>query len=112
MVNKLTNGDYVVRGSTIVRVTGLAARFQDALFRLQCRRGSFPFLPELGSQLWRLGMEKASNWDAHARQYCAEALRGTGITAQKIQVTRQGRALLVELSLTEGTARMDAEVTV
>jgi phage gp46-like protein len=72
---KLSNGDYVPDGAGgFVRCEGMRGILMTALFRLTCRRGAFPFLPELGSRLYTLAGEKPSARDALARQYCAEAL--------------------------------------
>ena len=55
----LKDGDYVVdeRGG-LRTVEGAQDLLQRVLFRLQARRGSFPFLPELGSRLYLLPREK------------------------------------------------------
>ncbi len=112
MVNKLINGDYVLQGTSIVRLEGVQAIFADAVFRLQVRRGSFPFLPELGSRLWQLGRERPADWASCARQACLEALQGTGVSLESIRVCQEGQALLVELTLTLGTHSMETEVRV
>ena len=52
----LRNGDYVPDGTGGLRRTeGREALLEQVLFRLTARRGTFPFLPELGSRLWQLG---------------------------------------------------------
>ena len=52
----LREGDYVPDGTGGLRRTGgQEALLERVLFRLTARRGSFPFLPELGSRLWQLG---------------------------------------------------------
>ena len=54
----MKNGDYLPDGiGGEQRVDGTEALLARALFRLSVRRGSFPFLPELGSELYRLGNE-------------------------------------------------------
>lgn len=56
---KIRNGDYIADGiGGERRADGAEALLERALFRLSVRRGSFPFLPELGSELYRLGHEK------------------------------------------------------
>lgn len=71
----LNDGDYVSDGQGgFVRVEGSAEVLQRALFQLSVRRGSFPFLPDLGSDLYLLNREKASNWAMLAEQYASEAL--------------------------------------
>lgn len=71
----LRDGDYVPDGKGgVCRVEGGKALLQRVLWKLSIRRGSFPFLPELGSRLYTLGREKPSVRPALARQYVAEAL--------------------------------------
>ena len=111
MAIKLEKGDYALRGSACIPLRGKDAAFADALFRLQCRRGSFPFLPELGSRLWRLGLERRSDRPALARQYCAEALAGCGVQARDAAVREQGQALVVELTLVLEEASVNVEVS-
>ena len=56
---KIRNGDYIADGiGGERRADGAEALLERALFRLSVRRGSFPFLPELGSELYRLGHGK------------------------------------------------------
>ena len=51
----LRGGDYVPDEMGGLRtVEGAEEVLQRVLFQLQARRGSFPFLPELGSRLYRL----------------------------------------------------------
>ena len=48
---KIRNGDYIADGiGGERRADGAEALLERALFRLSVRRGSFPFLPELGSE--------------------------------------------------------------
>ncbi|MBE6932491.1 MAG: hypothetical protein E7464_03795 [Ruminococcaceae bacterium] len=112
MVNKLVSGDYVAQGGGITRMSGSDAAFANAVFRLQCRRGSFPFLPELGSRLWQLGRLRPGDWEVCARQYCIEALQGSGVEVQSVQVTQQGQAICVETELTLGENTLLVEVNV
>ena len=49
---KIRNGDYIADGiGGERRADGAEALLERALFGLSVRRGSFPFLPELGSEL-------------------------------------------------------------
>lgn len=108
MENLCRNGDYVPDGfGGFTRVQGAQALLQRALFKLGCRRGSFPFLPELGSRLYLLGQEKSGAADDCARQYAAEALAGMGVTVTRARVVYlpQGRAeVTVWLSCEDETA--------
>lgn len=71
----LQNGDYLPDGrGGFCRAEGRGALLQRVLWKLTVRRGSFPFLPLLGSQLYTLGREKPSVRTLLARQYATEAL--------------------------------------
>lgn len=97
MTAQLIDGDYVADGhGGIRRCEGAAALLAEALFRLACRRGSFPLLPELGSALWTLPREKPSARNMLARQYAAEALDGLALTVEDAEVTltEDGTALI------------------
>ena len=58
-----------------------------AASKFTARRGAFPFLPELGSQLYRLPREKPSARQALAIQYAAQALE------EETELTVTGAAL-------------------
>ena len=81
----LRNGDYVPDGTGGLRRTeGREALLEQVLFRLTARRGTFPFLPELGSRLWQLGQRAAE-------QYAAEALAAEpGLTVEQVILTESG----------------------
>lgn len=84
----LQKGNYVPDGKGgFLRAQGAQGLLAEALFRLSCRRGAFPLLPQLGSRLYTLTQEKPSAWEMMARQYCAEALEGLDLTVQQVQVT-------------------------
>lgn len=71
----LRDGDYLPDGKGgFRRVQGGEELLQRVLWKLTARRGSFPFLPGLGSRLYRLGRVKESERESLARQYVAEAL--------------------------------------
>lgn len=83
----LKNGDYVPDGTgQFRRVTGAKELLARVLFKLCARRGSFPFLPELGSRLYLLGREKPAQRQKKCEEYVTEALSGepdmkvTGVT--------------------------------
>lgn len=89
----LKDRDYVISSTgSVTEVAGGEALLNEALFRLTARRGSFPFLPELGSRMYLLRNEKPSDWQSLARQYAAEALEG-----------------LSELTVTQATVREEAD---
>lgn len=108
----LKNGDYVPDGKGgFLRAEGADEILQRALFLLTVRRGSFPFLPDLGSRLYLLTREKPSRWQSLAGQYAAEALGGeldlevTGVTVTplatgaRVQVALNWRGEDLSLSL-------------
>lgn len=97
----LRNRDYARDGNGgVTAVSGGEALLNEALFRLTARRGSFPFLPRLGSRMGELRREKPSDWDALARQFAVEALDGLeDVTVAGVRVRRDQDALLVMTDL-------------
>lgn len=72
---KIKDGDYAADGcGGLERVSGSEELLQRVLFRLRVRRGSFPFLPTLGSRLHQLGAQPRAQRPAAAQAYAAEAL--------------------------------------
>jgi len=112
MTNLLISGDYVPDGGGGIRRAeagqGLLA---EILFRLTCRRGSFPLLPELGSRLYRLAEEKPSARDMAARQYAAEALAGLDVSVEdaSARILSDGTAQ-VRVTVLAGDETMTIEV--
>ena len=91
----LRNGDYVPDGTGGLRRTeGREVLLEQVLFRLTARRGTFPFLPELGSRLWQLGQLPAARRQSAAEQYVAEALAQV-----TVGLTWQGEALSVTVEV-------------
>ena len=71
----LRNGDYCPDGMGGFRQAwGGEEVLERVLFQLTARRGSFPLLPALGSELHRLGRAKPAERAGLARQYVAQAL--------------------------------------
>ena len=103
----LKDRDYAADGNGGVAVVRDGeALVNEALFRLTARRGSFPFLPELGSRIYQLRREKPSAWDALARQFAVEALAGLdGVSVTGTAVRRERDGLMVTVKLMwQGTA--------
>ena len=112
----LRNGDYVPDGTGgLRRAEGQAALLERVLFRLTARRGTFPFLPEMGSRLYLLGREKSSARETLALQYVTEALAqetglavldtelqedGTGAAVLTVNLEWQGTPLAVQVDVT------------
>lgn len=92
---KLKNGDYVPDGAGgFVRCTGAEGVLAEALYRLTCRRGSFPPLPEMGSRMYTLLREKPGAVQAAARQWAIEALQSMPVTVTDVAASFSGRELL------------------
>ena len=86
----LRNGDYVPDGlGGFRRQEGREETLSKALFLLTVRRGSFPFLPELGSQLWKLSREKPSARRSAAIGYAQEALEPLDVAVRDAEVTEE-----------------------
>lgn len=86
------DGDYLPDGrGGLRRAEGKEELLQRVLWKLTARRGSFPFLPGLGSRLYRLAGEKPGQRQALAEQYVAEALAGeTGLTVTGVELAPAG----------------------
>lgn len=71
----IRDGDYCLDNSgNLSTSTGSQEVLERILWKLTVHRGSFPFLPTLGSRLYLLGREKASTRQSAAEIYVAEAL--------------------------------------
>ena len=115
MEARLENGDYLPDGrGGFLTAEGDEALLQRALLRLSARRGSFPFLPELGSRLYLLGTLAPAARSLAAERYVTEALapetalrveqvrlRGSELT---VTLTRAGTERELRLPLGEVTA--------
>ena len=86
---------------------------QRVLFKLTARREGFPFIPELGSELYRLGRASAHGRNSAAEQYVRQALGDeteleiTGVSLEdaddglyKLSVRLQYNGQNIDLSLT------------
>ena len=97
---KLTDGDLVPDGAGgFQRLTGSQALVQRVLFKLSARRGSFPFLPELGSLLHTLGREKESARPALCAQYVRQALEGEDLTVTEVEYSHSGGQAQIRVCL-------------
>ena len=97
MERKIQEGDYVPDGQGGLTVlSGREEALARVLFRLTARRGSLPFLPRLGSRLYRLGREKPALRQSLAAQDVAEALgEEPELTVQSVELEeRDGTGLL------------------
>ena len=97
---KLKNGDYIPDGAGgLAEGTGAEEVLARVLFRLTARRGALPFLPELGSELYRVLREKPSARLAAARPYVARALEGENVTVTDVRLEDEGRSARLTVSL-------------
>ena len=107
----LQNRDYVAqRDGGILCAEGNQALLCQALFRLCCRRGSFPFLPELGSRLWQLRSCTREKLIPLATAYASEALEPMGLRVQGVRLLSQDGERLrldVQLSLSDQTEHLE-----
>lgn len=107
MEPRIKNGDYIPDGlGGVVRCEGAEALLERVLFRLTARRGALPFLPRLGSRLYLLSREPASQWSSAARQYVVEALAEEPVSVTDVRLTpmEDGLAQLTVWLDYEGTA--------
>lgn len=108
----LIDRDYVADGNGGVKVVRDGeALLNEVLFRLVVRRGSFPFLPELGSRMGQLRREKPSAWDSLAQQFAVEALAELeDVTVAGAAAHQEGDALMVEVALQWRNTTLSAAV--
>ena len=111
---KIEKGDYLPDAlGKLQRLSGDEALLQRVLFRLTARRGGLVFLPELGSELYRLGSAKPGQRRALALQYVTEALKEEPVTVEDVTVTPSSGALLtVTVHLKKDTQPLQVTVTV
>lgn len=105
----LKDGDYVSDGNGgFLRAAGTDALLQRVLWKLSVKRGSFPFLPKLGSRLYLLARETPGARPAAARQYVSEALADEdGLTVTDVLLTEHGRdSLFLTVKAEYGGARL------
>ena len=113
---KLVNGEYVPdtqSGAGFETVAGTSELIQRIMFKLKARRGGFPFLPELGSDLWRLYKEKKSNRLSAAYKYVCEALSDeSDVRINGVMVSETGDKLKVnvELNINDNGASISVEI--
>lgn len=113
---KLVNGDYVPdmeMGTGFETVTGIDEIFQRVLFKLKVQRGSFPLIPDLGSDLWKIHKEKKSNRESAAFKYIAEALQNESMINIKnvtVSDTHDGIKVDVKLQYNDETASLSIEI--
>lgn len=96
----LREGDYVPDGQGGFRkAEGAAEVLERILWKLTVKRGSFPFLPALGSRLHQLAGVPARERETLAGQYAAEALADEEVELREARLTREGERTLLTLKL-------------
>ena len=97
----LKDRDYALDGSgELASAEGAEGLLGEVLFRLTARRGSFPFLPQLGSRLCLLRGEKPGRWESLALQYAAEALGDLDLAVTGVSARQEGDRLHLAFDLT------------
>lgn len=108
MEARIQNGDYLPDGlGGIIRCRGADALVERVLFRLTAHRGGLPPLPGLGSRLYLLSREPATQRLSAARQYVMEALAEEMVTVADVSITPErtpGRVRVTVLLDYNGTA--------
>lgn len=96
----LRNGDYVPDGQGgFWRAEGAAEALERVLWKLTVKRGSFPFLPALGSRLHTLGRAKPGEREALAGQYVREALADEDVEVKEVALMQEGGRAAVEVQM-------------
>lgn len=91
MALMLRDGDYIPDGQGGFQAAeGVQELLERVLWKLTVRRGSFPFLPGLGSQLHLLGRAPAREREILAQHYVAEALRDEDVTVTGVELVQEG----------------------
>ena len=79
----LREGDYVPNGQGgFSAAQGVDEVLERVLWKLTVKRGSFPFLPQLGSRLHLLNKVPVKERETMAAQYAAEALADEEVTGR------------------------------
>lgn len=112
---KIKNGDYVLDGQGgAARVEGSAELVQRVLYKLTARREGFPFIPELGSTLHRLGRVAPGARASAAEQYVRQALSDeTELELTGVTLTDAGEGLYdLKVCLTYSGQNLELTLTV
>ncbi len=111
---KIKNGDYVLDGGSAETVEGSAELLQRVLYKLTARREGFPFIPALGSELYRLGRIAPAARDSAAEQYVRQALSDEEeLTLTGVTLTEAGGGLYhLKVELTWGGQDLELALTV
>lgn len=107
---RLIRGDYVPdKAGGFEKCRDIEEKLERVLFKLNCRKGGFALMPNLGSRLHLLLAEKREYRDSAARKYILEALEGeTGLTLSGVSVndTEEGVIVKAEMKYNGDSARL------
>lgn len=107
------DGDYVSDGAGGLRaVSGAEELLDRVLWKLTVRRGSFPLLPELGSDLHLLGRAGKKEQAALAEQYVTRALADEEVTVTHVTFVREGEKAHLTVGLEWQGQALTAALTV
>ena len=96
----LRDGDYVPDGQGGLQTAeGAQELLERILWKLSVRRGSFPFLPDLGSRLHLLGRAVPQARGALANQYVCEALSDEEVSVTEVSLSQEGEKGTLTVSL-------------
>lgn len=109
----LREGDYVPDGKGGFRsVTGAEEVLERILWKLTVKRGSFPFLPDLGSELVTLCRASAKERNTLAERYVAEALADEDVSVEEVVLSREGEGAILIVRLDRQGEELTATVEV
>lgn len=109
----MRNGDYVPDGKGgFLKAEGSEELLERVLWKLSVRRGSFPFLPTLGSRLHLLCRAPAQERSALAEQYVREALADEDVTVTDVALSPEKGEALLKVSLLHRGEKLTATVKV
>lgn len=101
----LRDGDFVPDGKGgFLSCEGSREVLERVLWKLSVRRGSFPFLPTLGSRLHLLGRCPERERRALAEQYVKEALSDEDVAVDSVTLSpaEEGNSMLTASLLWQG----------
>lgn len=109
----LREGDYVPDGQGgFQKAEGAEEVLERILWKLTVKRGSFPFLPWLGSRLHLLDKVPARERETMAARYAHEALADEEVTIREAKLIREGERSLLKLKLDRQGEELTAGVEI
>lgn len=109
----LRSGDYVPDGrGGFCSAQGAGEVLERVLWKLGVKRGSFPFLPTLGSRLHLLGRAAHGEREALAGQYVTEALADEEVAVRAVTLRQEGDRGLLTVTMDWRGEELTAKVEV